>query len=233
MKNKYPLLMIGDLFDQFQGASVLSKIDIHSGYHQLTVKEADVYKIGFRTRYGQYEFLTEDEYDEHLRVVLQILREKRLYAKLSKCEFWLLEDGKVVAYASRQLKIQEGNYPTHDFELAAVVFELKIWRYYLYGERIEYHSSKANVVADALSRKVMYDLRIWDKQLGDESLGLQFRQVESGTTSDFGLNNDGERRVLGPELVSEAKDKVQLIRDRLKVASDRQTSYGDLKRRDI
>ena len=103
----------------------------------------------------------------------------------------LMQDEKVVAYASRQLKPHEQNYPTHDLELAAVVFALKIWRHYLYGEKcriytdhkslkylltrkelnlrqcrwlelfkdydciIDYHPGKANVVADALSRKAM------------------------------------------------------------------------------
>ena len=103
----------------------------------------------------------------------------------------LMQDGKVVAYASRQLKPHERNYPTHDLELAAVVFALKIWRHYLYGEKcriytdhkslkylltqkelnlrqrrwlellkdydciIDYHSGKANIVADALRRKTM------------------------------------------------------------------------------
>ncbi|XP_057984577.1 uncharacterized protein LOC131169375 [Hevea brasiliensis] len=57
---------------------------------------------------------------------------------------------KLVTYASRQLKWHVQNYPTHDLEMAAVVFTLKIWRHYLYGE---YHPRKANVVADALSRK--------------------------------------------------------------------------------
>ena len=102
----------------------------------------------------------------------------------------LMQNGKVVAYASCQLKNYEKNYPTHDLELAAVVFALKIWRHYLYGESCEiftdhkslkyfftqkelnmrqqrllelvkdydcsinYHPSKANVVADALSRKL-------------------------------------------------------------------------------
>ncbi|GJY57171.1 putative reverse transcriptase domain-containing protein [Tanacetum coccineum] len=78
----------------------------------------------------------------------------------------LMQREKVIAYALRQLKIHEKNYTTHDLELGAVVFALKIWRHYLYGGttymepsardydcEIRYHSGKANVVADALSRK--------------------------------------------------------------------------------
>ncbi|GKD23343.1 putative reverse transcriptase domain-containing protein [Tanacetum coccineum] len=76
----------------------------------------------------------------------------------------LMQKGKVIAYASRQLKIHEKNYTTHDLELGAVVFALKIGRHYLYGTKsielfsdydceIRYHPGKANMVADALSRK--------------------------------------------------------------------------------
>ncbi|GJX03893.1 putative reverse transcriptase domain-containing protein [Tanacetum coccineum] len=76
----------------------------------------------------------------------------------------LMQRGKVIAYASRQLKIYEKNYTTHDLELGAVVFALKIRRHYLYGTKsielfsdydceIHYHPSKENVVTDALSRK--------------------------------------------------------------------------------
>ncbi|XP_073219665.1 uncharacterized protein [Cicer arietinum] len=65
----------------------------------------------------------------------------------------LMQQGKVIAYASRQLQRHEVNYPTHDLEMAAVIIALKIWRHYLYGE-----TWKANVVADALSRKSMGSL---------------------------------------------------------------------------
>jgi len=113
----------------------------------------------------------------------------------------LMQNRQLVAYASRQLKVHEKNYPTHDLELAAVVFVLKIWRHYLYGSKYEvfsnhkslkylfdqkelnmrqrrwlkffkdydfqlsYHSGKANVVEDALSRKPLHMSALMVKEL--------------------------------------------------------------------
>ena len=120
------------MFDQLRGARVYTKIDLHTGYHQLRVREIDIPKTTFRTRYGHFEFMVmpfgltnvpaafmdlmhrvfqsyldqfvvvfvddiliysqlEWEHEYHLRIVLQLLRDHQLYAKFSKCEFWLTE----------------------------------------------------------------------------------------------------------------------------------------------
>jgi hypothetical protein len=57
VKNKYPLPRIEDLFDQLRGASVFSKIDLRSGYHQLRIRPSDIPKTAFITKYGLYEFM--------------------------------------------------------------------------------------------------------------------------------------------------------------------------------
>ncbi|KAA0035197.1 ty3-gypsy retrotransposon protein [Cucumis melo var. makuwa] len=310
VKNRYPLPRIDVLFDQLQGATVFCKIDLQSGYHQLRIRDSDIPKTAFRSRYGHYEFIvmsfgltnapavfmdlmnmvfkdfldsfgivfidelliyskTEAEHEEHLHQVLDTLRSNKLYANFSKCEFWLkkvsflghmvssegvsvdpakietitswprpstvseirsflclagyyrspdsvrwignfviysdaskkglgcvlMQQSKVVAYASRQLKSHEQNYPTHDLELAAVVFALS------YGGT----TCKANVVADALSRKVAHSATLITKQapllrdleraeiavsLNDSYLVEKRLLVEAGQSENFSISSD-------------------------------------------
>ena len=66
VKNKYPLPRINDLFDQMRGAKVFSKIDLRSGYHQVRIKDEDIRKTTFRTRYGHYEFVFSQMHRLHL-----------------------------------------------------------------------------------------------------------------------------------------------------------------------
>ncbi|GKB10351.1 putative reverse transcriptase domain-containing protein [Tanacetum coccineum] len=87
VKNRYPLPRIDDLFDQLQGSSVYSKIDLRSGYHQLHVREEDILKTTFITRYGHYE--NKKEHKEHLKAILELLKKEDSYAKFFKCEFWI------------------------------------------------------------------------------------------------------------------------------------------------
>ncbi|GJR00855.1 putative reverse transcriptase domain-containing protein [Tanacetum coccineum] len=104
VKNRYPLPRIDDLFDQLQGSSVYSKINLRFNYHQLRVRDEDIPKTAFRTHYSHYEFqgdaisgltnalgsvhgFIEPEHDVHLRLILELLKKEELYAKFSKCDF--------------------------------------------------------------------------------------------------------------------------------------------------
>ncbi|GKE92117.1 putative reverse transcriptase domain-containing protein [Tanacetum coccineum] len=130
IKNRYPLPRIDDLFDQLQGSSTYSKIDLRLGYHQLRVRDENIPRTAFRTRYRHYEFqvmsfgLTnasavfmdlmnrvckpyldkfvivfiddiliysrnKEEHEDHLRIILKLLKKEKLYARFSKCDFWI------------------------------------------------------------------------------------------------------------------------------------------------
>ncbi|GJT32867.1 putative reverse transcriptase domain-containing protein [Tanacetum coccineum] len=260
VKNRYPLPRIDDLFDQLQGSSVYSKIDLRSGYHQLHIREEDIPITAFQTRYGHFEFQvmsfrltnalavfmdlmnrvckpylnkfvivfiddiliyskSKEEHKEHLKIILGLLKKENegvhvdpskieaiknwsapttptegedeeeafqiLKQKLCSAPILALPEGsedfvvycdasikgygvvllqreKVIAYASRQLKKHEENYMTHDLELGAVVFALRLWRHYLYGTKSENLGRLLKPIFEIRSDGIRYfDKRIW------------------------------------------------------------------------
>ena len=320
-----------------------SNIDLHIGYHQLRVRETDISKTAFRTRYGHFEFTVmpfgltnalaafmnlmhrvfhpyldrfvvvfvddiliyseiEEDHEDHLRVILQTLRDHQLYVIFSKCEFWLTEvrflghvvsasgvsvdpkkveavmswerpksifeihsflglveyyrrfiedfsrlttsmtnstrkevkfewndscereilefkrsltsapilvvpergqeyslycdaskdglgcvlmqSGRVVAYGSLQLKNHEQNYPTHDIELATIVFALKIWRHYLYGEKFEVYSDHKSLNYIFTHRDLNMRQRRWMEFLEDYDFTLHYHPGKENVVAD-------------------------------------------------
>ncbi|GKE23653.1 putative reverse transcriptase domain-containing protein, partial [Tanacetum coccineum] len=177
VKNRYPLPRIDDLFDQLLGSQFFSKIDLWF-YGSDEQKEA-------------FHALKNNLCDAPILTLPDKVEDFVVYYDASNqgLGYVLMQRGKVIAYASRQLKIYEKNYTTQNLELGAVIFALKTWRHYLYGTKsviytdhkslqhifdqkelnmrqrrwielfsdyeceIRYHPGKANVVADALSRK--------------------------------------------------------------------------------
>ncbi|GJT69729.1 putative nucleotidyltransferase, ribonuclease H [Tanacetum coccineum] len=281
VKNRYLLPMIDDLFDQLQGSSVYSKIDLRSGYHQLRVRNEDIPKTAFKTRYEHYEFqvmpfgLTnapavfmdlmnrvckpyldkfmivfiddiliysrnKEEHADHLRIILELLRNEKLYAKFSKCEFWigivqflghlidsqglhvdpakieaklceapilalpegnddfvvycnaslqglgavLMQREKVIAYASRQLKPHEENYTTHNLELGAVVFALKIWRHYLYGTKCTVFIDHKSLRHILNQKELNMRQRRWLELLTDYHCEIRYHPGKANVVAD-------------------------------------------------
>ncbi|GJV96530.1 putative reverse transcriptase domain-containing protein [Tanacetum coccineum] len=269
VKNRYPLPRIDDLFDQLQGSSIYSKIDLRSGYHQLRVRGEDIPKTAFRTRYGHYEFqvmpfgltnapaieavknwaspTTPSKIRQFLGLAEQETTFQLLKQKLCAAPILALPEGsddfvvycdasikglgvvlmqrmKVIAYACRQLKFYKKNYTTHDLELGAVVFAVKIWRHYLYGTKcvvftdhkslqhilnqkelnmrqrrwiellsdydykIRYHPGKANIVADALSRKERKEV-IKVENIEAKDIGAMLKRLEARADGTLCLDN--------------------------------------------
>ncbi|GJR44114.1 putative reverse transcriptase domain-containing protein [Tanacetum coccineum] len=286
VKNRYPLPRIDDLFDQLQGSSVYSKIDLRSGYHQLRFCDEDILKMAFMTRYGHYELQvihfgltnapavfmdlmnrvcrpyldkfvivfiddiliylkTKEEHDAHLRLILELLKKEELYAKFLKCDFWLSKvlflghvidsegihidpakiksikdwespktpieicqflgirrsvDAKgVIAYASRQLKIHEKNYTTHDLELGAVVFAPNMWRHYLYGTKCVVFTDHKSLKHIIDQKELNMRQRRWLELLSDYDCELRYHpgkanvilnaQVEARKEENYGTED--------------------------------------------
>ncbi|KAG8499119.1 hypothetical protein CXB51_005527 [Gossypium anomalum] len=210
VKDKYPLPKIDDLFDQLKGATTLQDKQLYAKFSkcEFWLQEKplrNVYEVrSFLGLAGYYRRFVKgfSMIATPLTKLLQKDVKFECDASLIGLGCVLMQEGKVIAYASRQLKPHEKNYPTHDLKLVAIVFALKIWRHYLFGEKchvfsdhkslkflmtqkdlnlrqrrrwlellkdyelvIDFHQGKANVVADALSRKSLSALRAMNAHL--------------------------------------------------------------------
>nr|GEY36745.1 reverse transcriptase domain-containing protein [Tanacetum cinerariifolium] len=238
VKNRYPLSRINDLLDQLQGSSVYSKINLRLGYHQLRVRDEDIPKTTFRTRYGHYEFqvmpfgLTnapavfrdlmnrvykpyldkfvivfiddiliysrnKEEHANHLRIIMELLRKEKLYAKFSKCDFWI-RTGKDQEMAFQILKqklceasilaLPEGN---DDFVVycdasiqGAVVFALKIWRHYLYDTKCIVFTDHKSLQHVLNQKELNMRQRRWLELLADYDCEIRYHPGKANVVAD-------------------------------------------------
>nr|GEV83011.1 hypothetical protein [Tanacetum cinerariifolium] len=224
VKNRYSLPRIDDLFDQLQGSQFFSKIDLRSGYHQLRVHEDDIPKTTFRTRYGHFKFtvmpfgLTNaptEEHVEHLRLVLELLKKEKLYAKFSKClglGCVLMQRGKVIFYASRQLKIHEKSYTTHDLELDAVVFAFKIWRHYLYKKKSVIYTDHKSIQHIFSKKELNMRQRRWIELFSDYDCEIRYHPGKVNVVADSLSRKERLKpkrvRAMNMTLQSSIKDRI-------------------------
>ncbi|GKD97025.1 putative reverse transcriptase domain-containing protein [Tanacetum coccineum] len=160
VKNRYPLPRIDDLFDQLQGSSVYSKIDLRSGYHQLRVRDEDIPKNAFRTWYKHYEFQVKLFGLTNAPAVFKDLMNRVCKPYLDK--FVIVFNDDILIYSLKEFTflakieaVKNWASPTTPIEVHLFLGLAGYYQRFIedYDCEIRYHPGKANVVADALSRK--------------------------------------------------------------------------------
>ncbi|GKA51437.1 putative reverse transcriptase domain-containing protein [Tanacetum coccineum] len=195
VKNRYPLPRIDDLFDQLQGSSVYSKINLRSGYHQLRVMGEDIPKTAFRTRYEHYEFqvmpfgLTNAPAKLCEALILALPEGNDdfvVYCGASPQGMGavLMQRENVIAYASRQLKPNKENYTNYDLELGAVVFALQIWRHYLYGTKCTVFTDLKSLQHILDQKELNMRQRRWLELLTDYDCEIRYHPRKANVVAD-------------------------------------------------
>ncbi|KAJ9566776.1 hypothetical protein OSB04_002742 [Centaurea solstitialis] len=237
-------MCIDDLFDQLQGAKYFSKIDLRSGYHHLRVREEDISKTAFRTRYGHYKFLVMSfgltnaptafiDLMNKLGVV-EVSRGGTKFPRFSGYYWKFIKHFSATAtpltaltkknikfewtpthkraYASRKLKVHENNYPTHDMEMAAVVFALKIWRHYLYDVKCQIYTDYKSLQHLLNQKELNMRQRRWVELLSDYDCEILYHPGKVNVVADS-LNRKG------------GEDAPNIVAFRISVVPDIRTKF--------
>ncbi|WMV08997.1 hypothetical protein MTR67_002382 [Solanum verrucosum] len=187
IQNKYPLPQIDDRFDQLQGASVFSKIDLRSGFHQLKIRPEDVPKMAFITYYGHYEFLVLSFGLNNVPAAFMSLMNGVFKTFLDSFVIVFINDNldkNVITYVSLQLKVHERNYPTQDLELAVVAFAPKIWWHYLYGVKCEGFTDHYSLQHVFTQKDLNLRHRRWMELLKDYDVTIQYHPGKANVVAD-------------------------------------------------
>nr|GEX51864.1 transposon Ty3-G Gag-Pol polyprotein [Tanacetum cinerariifolium] len=248
VKNRYPLLRIDDLFDQLQGSSIYSKIDLRSGYHQSRVWEEDIPKTAFRTRLVGYYRRFIEGFSKIDKPMTKLTQKKVMFDWGDKQEtaFQLLKQklcsAPILALPERAEDFVAYCDALHK-GLGVVLMqkekkELNMrqcrWLELLsdYDCEIHYHPGKANVMADALSRKE------WIKPLRVRALvmkiGLDLPKQILGAQTEAKKPENLKKEDVGGMLIENSKDPKKFRKEKLEpLARDRQKSYADVRRKPL
>nr|GEW60796.1 hypothetical protein [Tanacetum cinerariifolium] len=261
VRNVYPLPRIDDLFDQIQDARWFSKIDLRSGYHQLKVQEEDIPKTAFRTHKFVIVFIDDilvyseikEEYEIHLREILKTPCKEKLYAKFSKCEFWLQEvqflghvinpEGLKVDPAKIEA-MMNWQAPKNVGEIRSFLGLADYYRIF-----IQDFSKIAFSLTKLTKKNAPFE---WGEEQEKAFVTLRRKLCETPIlvlpdgTKDMVVNCDvsyvglgcvlmqrGSRELASTDVVLATTEKIETIRKRLKVAQDRWKSYANNRRRPI
>nr|GEW19077.1 putative reverse transcriptase domain-containing protein [Tanacetum cinerariifolium] len=145
----------------------------------------------------------------------------------------LMQRGQVITSASRQLKIDEKNYKTHDLELGVVVFALKTWRHYLYETKSVIYTNHKSLQHIFDQKELNMNQRRWIELFSDYECEIRFHPALNGRKcrSLVLWAEIRESGLIGSELMQETTDMVVLIKEKLKAARDCQKSYADNRRK--
>nr|GEZ14760.1 putative reverse transcriptase domain-containing protein [Tanacetum cinerariifolium] len=200
VKNRYPLLRIDDLYDQLQGSSMYSKIDLRKGVLVDPEKVEAIRHWSLPTtpteKNKKYESGMEE--DEAFQTLKQKLCSAPILALPEGTENFivycdsslkgfgavLMQREKVIAYASRQLKKHEENYMTHDIELGAVMFALRLWRHYLYGTKCIVYTDHKSLQYILDQKELNMRQRRWIELLSDYDCKIRYHPGKGNVVAD-------------------------------------------------